>query len=169
MKKIVTNNLFLIILSSILTGLSMMPLHIGFIAWFSLIPFLYIIFKQTSFKKIILYSFIWGLVYHSTVIFWLSSNIGTSTVIAIISMIASVLILSINTIMISSIWYYVKIKFPLYKFIIFPISWVVVEFIRSYGFLGFPWISIANSQLEYLLLIQNNMQNLLFYQLNSDQ
>jgi len=33
--------------------------------------------------------------------------------------------------------------------------WVSVEFIRSYGLLGFPWTSLANSQIDYFYLIQN--------------
>ena len=37
----------------------------------------------------------------------------------------------------------------------FLIIWVVVEYIKSFGVLGFPWVSLANSQTDYLILIQN--------------
>ena len=39
--------------------------------------------------------------------------------------------------------------------LLFAIIWVVVEYIRSYGILGFPWVNIANSQTIFFNLIQN--------------
>ena len=32
---------------------------------------------------------------------------------------------------------------------------MLVEYIKSFGVLGFPWVSIANTQIDYLIIIQN--------------
>ena len=46
-----------------------------------------------------------------------------------------------------------------YNLILIPIVWTLVEYIKSYGLLAFPWISVANSQANYLYLIQiSNLQ-----------
>ena len=70
-------------------------------------------------------------------------------------MIVSVLILSLNTVLILFLWYYARNYSSKYSMFIFAIIWVTVEYIRSYGLLGFPWVSLANSQTNYLYLIQN--------------
>jgi len=149
------NNYILIILSAILTGLSQQPIGVGFICWFSLIPLLKVLSEQEKFKSIIKFSFIWGFFYHIVVVFWLAFNIGTAPLIAAISMLATVLILSLNTMLISGIWYKIKRKYSKYSLFIFAVVWVSVEYIRSYGLLGFPWVSLANSQTDYIYLIQN--------------
>ena len=82
-------------------------------------------------------------------------NVGTILPIAIISMLCAVLIMSFNSILTCLIWYRIQNIFPHLRLIIFPVIWTSVEFIRSYGILGFPWISLANSQIDYLYLIQN--------------
>ena len=136
-------------------GLSQHQLSIGFFAWFSLVPFLYVLLNLQSYKSVFVISFSWGLVYNITILYWLSMNIGTNKIIAIITMFAAVLIMSFNTVLISLIWYRITTYFPKYKLILFPVIWVSIEYVRSYGILGFPWISIANSQIDYLFLIQN--------------
>ena len=152
---ILKNKYLLIVLSSILLGLSQQPLSLGFMAWFGLIPFILVIDRAKSNYEIIKVSFLWGFLYHVVVVFWLASNIGTSKFIAFISMVAAVLILSTNTIIISLLWFKIKNQIKKYRLYLIPFVWVSIEYIRSYGVLGFPWVSLANSQLNFLYLIQN--------------
>ena len=156
------NNLLLVIISALCTGISMQPLSLGFLAWFSLVPLFYVLNQSNNnYKNILAYSFLWGFVYHIIVVFWLLFNIGmpevfgSTKVLGSITMFVVVLILSFNTILIGIIWYRLKTKYPSIGLVLFPVTWVSIEFVRSYGFLGFPWISIANSQIDYLFLIQN--------------
>ena len=156
------NNLLLVIISALCTGISMQLLSLGFLAWFSLVPLFYVLNQSNNnYKNILAYSFLWGFVYHIIVVFWLLFNIGmpevfgSTKVLGSITMFVVVLILSFNTILIGIIWYRLKTKYPSIGLVLFPVTWVSIEFVRSYGFLGFPWISIANSQIDYLLLIQN--------------
>ena len=149
------NNYFLVVLSASITGLSQHSLSLGFLAWFGLVPLLYVILNQNSYKSIFKFSFLWGFIYNLIVLFWIAMNVGTILPIAIISMLCAVLIMSFNSILTCLIWYRIQNIFPHLRLIIFPVIWTSVEFIRSYGILGFPWISLANSQIDYLYLIQN--------------
>jgi apolipoprotein N-acyltransferase len=83
-------SIFLII-SALLTGLAQQPLHLGWLSWFSLVPFLFILNRLESLKDFVKAGFIWGMTYNLTVIFWLASNIGTTPLIGLISMLAAVL------------------------------------------------------------------------------
>ena len=38
--------------------------------------------------------------------------------------------------------------------LIAPVFWVVLEFLRSYIFTGFPWSSIGYTQYKFLTMIQ---------------
>ncbi|MBI65878.1 MAG: apolipoprotein N-acyltransferase [Candidatus Marinimicrobia bacterium] len=150
------NNYFLVFISSLLMGLSQQPVYLGFLSWFCLVPFIYVVFNEQSFKKNIFFSLFWGFVYHLVILFWISTNIGTSFIIAIITMLISVLIMTLNTLLIYLLWNRISRFFIKYRFVLFVVVWVSVEFIRSYGLLGFPWVSLANSQIDYFYLIQNS-------------
>ena len=86
------NKYLLIFLSSILLGLSQHKLNLGFLSWFGIIPLIHVLINTNSFKSILKFSFLWGFLYNIFVVFWLSTNIGTTKLIATISMFAAVLI-----------------------------------------------------------------------------
>lgn len=146
--------IYITITSAILLGIAQHFSVLGFLAWFCLIPLFFVIHQLESYKKIIKYTFIWGFVYHFITMFWLSSNVGTDRFSAIVSMFAAILYLSTNTVFIGLVWYRLKSFFKNYSISLFVLSWTCIEFIKSYGLLAFPWISIANSQSNYFYLIQ---------------
>ena len=158
---IITNSIspqkpyFLIFVSAFFTGIAQHNVIFGFLAWFSLIPFLYTLLRLNELRKILYYSFIWGFIYNFITVFWIGQNIGTNIYIAIASMLATIFILCFNTIFTTIIWYKLQYNFKKYSLYIFALSWVAVEYIRTYGVLGFPWISLANTQTSYYYLIQN--------------
>lgn len=143
-----------IAVSSVLTGISQQPYNLGFLAWFSLVPFIFVINQLNRYKDIFKYSFLWGFIYHLISIFWLAQNIGTTPFIAFISMLITVFYLSFNTVIISIVWYYFKKYYFNYSLFLIPVIWSLVEYIKSYGILAFPWISLANTQTDYLYPIQ---------------
>jgi len=151
------NNKFIsIVLSSFLTGLSQHFQLLGFLSWFSLVPLLLVFIQCETYKQIIKYSFIWGFVYSLVSVYWIALNMGTNFTVGCISMLLTVLILSSNTILVGVIWFKIKKQFNFKSIYTVPFVWVTIEYIRSYGVLGFPWISLANTQTKYLYLIQNS-------------
>jgi len=152
---LINSKLFLVLFSSILTGLAQHFSVLGFLAWFSLAPFILVLIQIDTFKETIKYSFIWGFVYNIISVYWISTNIGTVFFIGCISMLLTVLILSFNSIIVSIIWLKIRKCFSFNSLYLLPFVWISVDYLRTYGSLGFPWISIANTQTNYFYLIQN--------------
>ena len=92
-----------VFISALLMGIAQHPMHLGFLAWFALIPLFYCLIRVNSWSDMFFIGFIWGFTYNLSTIFWLALNIGTSRPIAFISMIASITILTINSIIIFSL------------------------------------------------------------------
>jgi len=91
-----------------------------------------------------------------TVIFWLATNIGTTPMIGTISMIAAVLYCSFNIILINLLMKIAKGVFSQNWFLLLPIVWVAIEYIRNMDTLtGGPWTALANTQIDFLTLAQN--------------
>ena len=150
------NKIFLVFLSAFLTGISQHFQSLGFLSWFSLVPLFFVFIQIQSYKKIIKYSFLWGIIYNLISVYWIALNIGTNIYIGALSMIITVLILSVNTILIGVFWFKIKQLLNLNAIYALPVVWVSIEYLRSYGVLGFPWISLANTQTAYFYLIQNS-------------
>ena len=79
-----------LIISAFLTGLAHQPIHLGWLAWFGLLPLIFVFNRITELRHFIISGFIWGFIYYLTFIFWMATNIGTTPLIGFISMIISV-------------------------------------------------------------------------------
>ena len=145
------------IISAILMGVSQQPWGFGFLAWFSLVPFIFSIEKQKSLKGVIKQSFIWSFLYHLIFFFWISDNIGLdSQMLRYLIMLLVVFVLTLNIFLIYTIYYYYKKKFKLINSIyILPFIITSIEYIRSLGFYGSAWNSLSYTQIDYLLISQN--------------
>ena len=147
---------FTLIISAVLTGLAQQPLHLGWLAWFSLVPFIFVLNRIKSTKVFLKAGFIWGLAYYLTTIFWLAMNIGTTPIIGVISMLAAVFYCSLNVAGFCLIAGFVKSHYSQRWFWLLPFVWTAVEYTRNMDVLtGGPWTALANTQLEFLTLVQN--------------
>ena len=82
------NKVYNLVISAVCMGLAQHPIGLGWIAWFSLVPFFYSIKDENKFSKIVLYGFTWGFIYHLISLYWLADNIGVpSRNIGLLSMI----------------------------------------------------------------------------------
>ena len=147
---------FILILSAFLTGLAQQPLHLGWLSWFSLVPFIFVLNRIESLKEFMKAGFIWGVSYNLTVIFWLAMNIGTTPLIGLISMLAAVLYSSLNCTIICLIMGMLKNRYSQIWFWFLPFVWTTIEYIRNMDLqTGGPWTALANTQLDFLTLVQN--------------
>ena len=143
----------MIILSAILMGISQHPIGYGFLSFFALLPIIPMLLNLKSYKKAIQCGAVWGFIYSIVTVYWISFNIGTTPVIASVTMLLSVIILLSGYVIIFLIWCGLNrrgVNIWILSFI-----WSAIELIRSYGTLGFPWISLSNSLVEYNNVIQN--------------
>ncbi len=141
--------LLLDITSGILLGLAQHPIHLGFLAWFALVPWLFRLQKTRSVPGVLGSSFLFGFTYYLVDVYWLAFNIGTEPPTRVISMLASVVFLSHQFLLAAGLYLLVRRRLWTLPFI-----WTAVEYLRSFTSLAFPWGAVANTQIDYLPVIQ---------------
>tara|TARA_Y100000590_G_scaffold365043_1_gene423738 strand:- start:24529 stop:26031 length:1503 start_codon:yes stop_codon:yes gene_type:complete len=142
----------LAILSGVLLGLSFPPLKLGFLAWFGFLPLLRALLRERLIRGALL-SFFAGLVTNGLALHWLIFNIGAPLHITTASLVAASLYLSIFWGLFGFVflWLHSRIGAGL---VLMPCLWVGLEFLMSLGPVGFPWVSLATTQTDYLPVIQ---------------
>ena len=141
----------LALLSGLLTGLAYQPWSLGFLMWFGFIPLIHIWFKDGSINHGKL-GYLFGITHNLIAFYWIGFNSGASFWVVMFSLIAAVIYLGIYWSIAG--WVFGKIKPFSNSIIIFPFLIVLMEWIRSFGSLGFPWGNIVLTQLDYIDLVQ---------------
>ena len=145
------------IASGILVVLSFPFFDLYFLSWAAFVPLILSLWKTNS-RQAFISGFTFGIIYFFGTQYWIYHSINHYGGISFITSIAIVLLLccylslypAIFSVLFSSMIN--KTKLP--ALLIAPVSWVVLEFIRSYAFSGFPWSSIGYSQYKFLYIIQ---------------
>jgi len=120
--------------------------RLGFIAYFSLVPFLFSLVDREHEPSFSL-GFLTGLIFYGVSLFWvawatLPGGIGSIVFLA--------LYLGLFTLILTFLYE----RWGSIVLWLFPLFWTAMEYLRSIGQLAFPWTSICYSQSEYLHLIQ---------------
>lgn len=136
----------LAILSAVLLALSFSSLNFGLFAWFSLIP-LFIALEQKSLVRAFLIAYLCGIIFWCLTIYWLIH-------VTLIGQIILILYLAIYFGLFGCLIYFSRFLSISNCLFFLPASWVLLEYVRSYLFTGFPWALIGLSQYRNLLIIQ---------------
>lgn len=146
--------LVLIIVSGILMTSAFPPLPLGFLAYFALVP-LIIAFVKDDFHLGLEKGFVFGFILNLGILFWLALNKGTQWYWAALSMVSAVLFLSLNYALIGLLIGIIGKRMGRMAGICsFPFVWTAVEYIRSFGALGFTWNNLCYTQSHAIQLIQ---------------
>ncbi len=138
-------NIILVTVSAILSNLAYPPFNLYFINFFALSLLFYVILINRKYS--FLYLSLWGIIFNLIYLYWLKIFhplalpgvlLGIAIYYGIMGFLIQILI----------------DRFERFSFIIVPSVWVVIEYIRSIGFLGFPWGLVAQSQWNFLSFIQ---------------
>ena len=148
------NPLIQVIISGFLTGLAFHPIGLGFLAWGSFVPLIHV-FNISHFRKNIIYGYIFGLSFNLTAFYWIGVNSGADFLTVLGSLFAAVFYLAF-------FWAGAGFLFSLISKgdqhisgnIFFPFIIVLIEYVRSFGALGFPWSNLALTQSNYIYFIQ---------------
>ena len=143
-----------VIISGFTTGLAFHPLGLGFLAWGSFVPLIHV-FNISHFRKNIIYGYIFGLSFNLTAFYWIGVNSGADFLTVLGSLFAAVFYLAF-------FWAVAGLLFSLISEgdqhisgnIFFPFIIVLIEYVRSFGALGFPWSNLALTQSNYIYFIQ---------------
>ena len=148
------NPLIQVIISGFITGLAFHPLGLGFLAWGSFVPLIHV-FNISHFKKNIIYGYVFGLSFNLIAFYWIGANSGADLITVLGSLFAAVFYLA-------SFWAGAGFLFSLISKedqcitgnMFFPFIVVTIEYVRSFGALGFPWSNLALTQSKYIYFIQ---------------
>ena len=126
-------------------------------AWIAFVPLLLSLWGKTS-REAFFSGFVFGIVYFFGTLYWIYHSINHYGGVSFLSSILIVLLLccylSLYPALFSIIFSSIIKTTKLPALLVAPVIWVVLEFIRSYAFSGFPWSSIGYSQYKFLSMIQ---------------
>ena len=132
-------------------GVAYLPLHLGFFVYIGFIPLFHSWLNENS-KTNLQSGYLFGLIYNIISNYWIGANSGAEFSVVIFSLISAVLYLSIFWGIAGIIIGKLREKNNCY--IILPFLIVSLEWLRSFGPLGFPWGNLALTQTEYLPILQ---------------
>jgi apolipoprotein N-acyltransferase len=134
------------IIAAVLLSLSFASFNFWLFAWCGFIP-LFIALENKSLRQAFLFAFFCGVVFWSLSIYWLIH-------VTLLGQIVLVLYLAIYFGLFGCVIYFSRFL-PVNSCLLFlPANWVLLEYLRSYLFTGFPWALIGLSQYKNLPIIQ---------------
>ncbi len=134
------------ILSAILLSVSFFSFNLWQFAWFGFIP-LFFALENKNLRQSFIIAYLCGIIFWSLTVYWLIhvTLIGQAVLILYLAIYFGVFGCLI----------YLRRFFSAGSFLLFiPGSWVLLEYVRSYLFTGFPWALIGLSQYKNLAIIQ---------------
>ena len=139
------------IISGLLVGISYLPLKSGFLVYIGFIPIFHFWIKNNS-KSNFKSGLVFGIIYNLISNYWIGTNSGAELYVVFLSLIFAVFYLGLYWAFAGYI--FGQIKTPSNIYIILPFLVVSLEWIRSFGPLGFTWGNIALTQSEYIYVLQ---------------
>lgn len=155
--KITKSDLFLVILSGVLTGFAYPKFEIMLFGWISLIPLFYVLIHRRPRQSFCL-GLIAGTIFYLVLLYWIPAvpaHYGG------LSLTFSLLIYILFAIFLALFWAFpcmlislIERRFPFLVFILIPFIWVTFEYTITHILTGFPWGLLAYSQYKNIYLIQ---------------
>jgi len=144
-------------ISGVLLALCFPTIDLFPIAWIALVPFLLSLYHKGP-KEAFRSGMILGVPYFFVTLYWVYHSInhygGVSLLSSIVIVISLCLYLGLYTGLFGSLFSLTIKNTQLPALLIAPVFWVVLEFLRSYIFTGFPWSSIGYTQYKFLTVVQ---------------
>ncbi|HHH76402.1 MAG TPA: hypothetical protein ENL03_05195, partial [Phycisphaerae bacterium] len=133
------------VLTGMLLAISFAPIDVFFVAYIALVPWMLVLCRKRQ-RKPVLWAFASGAVYWLVSVYWLSwvtpaGYAAAALYLASYWVITACVIRGVG-----------KRGWP--AWIVVPVIWVSLEFIRAYVISGFPWFYLALTQYRQLWLIQ---------------
>lgn len=146
MKRLTAQDIFLSVFSAFLLSLPFSSGKLWIISWFGFLP-LFSSLRNKSGLQAFLLAYICGVVFWLFTIYWLVHVTLLGTVILI-------LYLAFYFGLFGSLFFTTNTELRISALFFIPSTWVLLEYVRSYLFTGFPWALIGFSQYKNLPVIQ---------------
>ena len=139
-------DLILCLSSAILLILSFPDFNLWILAWFGFVPLFFAI-KNKSRGHAFLLAYFTGVIFWSVTIYWLVHVTLPGTILL-------VLYLALYFGLFGAVISRTFLMPTFYHPVLIPSLWVILEYVRSYLFTGFPWALLGYSQYQNLTAIQ---------------
>ncbi len=137
----------LAVLSAILLLFSFPPFNLNFLAFVALVPILSVAYS-TTLKRTLAYGIVFAFIFYCLFLFWMNAYLAIVGVLFVTVAFGSYFVISLLLINITSR------AFPSYRTVLVPFIWIAIDYIRSFGFLGFTFGSIGYTQHNFPRFIQ---------------
>ncbi|MDD5464792.1 MAG: apolipoprotein N-acyltransferase [Candidatus Omnitrophica bacterium] len=134
------------VLAAVLLSLSFSSFNLWLFGWWAFIP-LFFALENKSLRRSFITAYLFGIVFWSLTIYWLIHVTLTGQVVLI-------LYLAVYPAIFGCVFYFSRFFSPACRLVFLPASWVLLEYIRSRLFSGFPWSLAGFSQYQNLPVIQ---------------
>ncbi|MDP2927572.1 MAG: apolipoprotein N-acyltransferase [Candidatus Omnitrophota bacterium] len=139
-------NILLSFLAGLFLSLSFSSFNLWLFAWCGFIPLL-IALENKSLRQAFLIAYLCGVVFWILTIYWLIH-------VTLLGQVVLILYLAIYFGLFGCVIYFSRFLSVNSCLFFLPASWVLLEYLRSYLFTGFPWALIGLSQYRNLPIIQ---------------
>lgn len=136
----------LLILSAVLFSLSFSSFNLWLFAWCALVP-LFIALEGKTLWRSLAVAYVSGIIFWSLTLYWLVH-------VTLLGQIILILFLALYFAIFGGVFYLSRFASVYLRLIILSTSWVLIEYLRSYLFTGFPWAIAGLSQYRNLAIIQ---------------
>jgi len=119
---------------------------LGYIAFVALVPLL-LVLQANSLGWGVFYGLTYGLLQTMLLNFWL----GTYSLVTL-QLVSLVFLLFYALFLIPTLWLYKNLR--RIGFLILPMAWIAFEYLRSAGFLGYPWGFWGTTQYQFTTVVQ---------------
>ena len=146
----------LAILSGLLLTGSFPNVNFSWLAWFAFVPLL-ISLRDLPLKESFFLGFLAGVTHYLTLVYWLIHTMRTYGHLPWHLSVVILILLSAYLALYFAVFSAALSRFfskPSVMFIIIPVFWVGLEYIRSFFLSGFPWELIGYSQFKMLQILQ---------------
>ncbi|MDA8078205.1 MAG: apolipoprotein N-acyltransferase [Nitrospiraceae bacterium] len=151
------NEFYPAVISGTLVIFAFPKADLSFLAWIALVPLLVSLWGRKAGRAFVA-GYVFGVVYFFGTLYWIYHSINHFGGVSFPSSIAIVFLLCGYLSLYPAIFSYLfsilinRTKLP--ASLIAPVFWVVLEYVRSYAFTGFPWASLGYTQYRFLPIIQ---------------
>ncbi|MEW6074892.1 MAG: apolipoprotein N-acyltransferase [Candidatus Omnitrophota bacterium] len=134
------------IVSAVLLSLSFPAHDLEYLAWCAFLPF-FLALKNTTKPKAFFFSYASGIVFWLSTIYWVA-HVTAAGMLILVSYLA--LYFALFGLCVS----FILRRGGIFCLFYIPGLWVILEYVRSHLFSGFPWALLAYSQYKHIFLIQ---------------
>ncbi len=126
------------------------------LTFIAFIPMALIVYSNIKFKRLFFSFAVFVFVFFGILLFWVAAFMLKSAplYVAIVSVLFILVALSMFYTLTAVVAKVLIIRFPKIRWLILPSCFAILEYMRTVGFLGFPWGLIGYSQWKFIYFIQ---------------